>query len=599
MNGLDSTAQKLLQKDPNNPNSPKKSEGGARPGLGLSKSTMSSNKPSLRETMLAKKKEVMASRNMPARPGSAMSHFSPVRTVSNSSTLSANSSGTAGRQRTEPTLAVGTSGLSVAPVRPTKRRPELQARPATAGPYSVRTHDGPSMEQQSPPDKVRSKAVTPKPLAGSPKRTAQRTRPGHTATASESSLPTPSRTLATAKSAPSPRGSPAKPKPTAARAADPASSPRVREDPAGAPPPQPALARSRTSPPKDATPHRLAENIPPASDTPRSLKVYEDPFTDDQTTPRPVFTAPVLEDKPVNEDAAQLQRPAAGADGEAGADPGASPVHLLSPEKARQNGRLLDSGIARVKAKSLDVHGFRKLQGILRDSRTPLPDDKFDALLQGLYGFLESPLTNLAPEKVPDVKAQILATIKLMLRRDRKSFQPHVSRGLESLLQARACYDARTHIVAGLELLADDLIELGDASEMALVLARMLQRDAYSKGDTATAATTTTTTSPSTSTTTTGGRCLSMGLHILKDLVEARPAFIPSDSELAMLCGLAERCVDSPESGVRMDAVHFCVSLHARVGDARFWDAMKSLKDDPKSVITYYIARRQRDTGKT
>ena len=43
-----------------------------------------------------------------------------------------------------------------------------------------------------------------------------------------------------------------------------------------------------------------------------------------------------------------------------------------------------------------------------------------------------TPLTNLAPEKVPDVKAQILATIKLMLK------------------GARACYDARTYIVAPL-----------------------------------------------------------------------------------------------------------------------------------------------------
>ncbi len=69
MDGLDSTAQKLLRNDSNNPaSSPKRTEASARPGLGLSKSTMGSSKPSLRETMLAQKR-ALASKNLPARPG--------------------------------------------------------------------------------------------------------------------------------------------------------------------------------------------------------------------------------------------------------------------------------------------------------------------------------------------------------------------------------------------------------------------------------------------------------------------------------------------------------------------------------------------------
>ncbi len=46
-----------------------------------------------------------------------------------------------------------------------------------------------------------------------------------------------------------------------------------------------------------------------------------------------------------------------------------------------------------------------------------------------------------------------------------------------------------------------------------------------------------------------------------------------------------------------MDAVQLCVALHARVGDARFWEYLKGVKDDPKSVITYYIVKRQREEG--
>jgi CLIP-associating protein 1/2 len=391
------------------------------------------------------------------------------------------------------------------------------------------------------------------------------------------------------KAAASPRTSPAKAKP-APRAPDSNSPSKAHEELTLV---VPGIPTAKTSPPVVETPPKLlVENIPPGDEaSPTSskfIKVYEDPFTEDQTTPRPVVTAPVLEDKPVNEDAANLRRSSE-------AENDVARVTLFSPEKAKQNSRLLDSGIARIKAKTLDVHSFRRLQDIIRNDKATFTDDKFDALLLGLFEFLKSPLSNLAPEKVSDTKAQekvsdtksqiekvsdtkaqILQTIRLLRKKTPERFQPHVSRSLECLLVARSAYEARTHIVSGLEILADELITLGDASEIALVLTKMLQGvDTDAKGC----------------------RILSMGLHVLKEVVDKRPAFQPTDSELGMLGGLAERCLESTESAVRMDAVQLCVSLHARVGDARFWDIMRGVKDDPKSLITYYIVKRQRETG--
>jgi CLIP-associating protein 1/2 len=570
MDGLDTTAQKLLQNDANNPNSPKKSAGPVRPGLGLSKSTMGS-KPSLRETMMAQKK-AMTSKNLPARPGSAMSHFSPVKTTSTASS----SATPAVRQRPESTIAGAPGGLSVAPMRPTKRRPELAARPATAGPYSVRGLDQPSTEQSSPPAAVRTKsAVTPRTLGASPKRTtAQRPRSGlgHAATASESSIHSPTR-LMSSKSAPvpSPRNSPVK-----AKAAAPApviSSPtRANEDLTMVVPTVANLRAAATL--KQATPPKPTVREAPASPlTPtRPLKVYEDPMSNGQTTPKPSFTGPVLEDKPINEDAGNLVRTE---DEDESARNAA-----LSPDKARQNSRLLDSGISKIKQTSLDVHGFRKLQGIIRDSKATFTDAKFEELLIGLFEFLESAAPQVPPEKVQDVKAQVLATIKLLLKKMRDNFQPHVSRGLESMLRSRAAYDGRTtHMVSGLELLADELAGLGDPSELTVVLTRLLAE--------------------TTSDDAVGARSLSIGMHVLKEMVDVQTTFEPNDAELASLAGLASRCLESTESGVRMDAVQLCVALHARVGDQRFWDAMKGAKDDPKSLITYYIVKRQRESQGT
>lgn len=563
MNDLETTAQKLLIKDPNNPNSPKKTEV-ARPGLGLSKSTLGPSKPSLREAMMAQRKAAMATKNLPARPGSAMSHFSPVKTTSNTTKSSTT------RSRPEPTSS-NTGGMSGAPMRPTRRRPEMAARPATAGPYSVR--DLPGVEAESP-ESVRTKTVTPKPKETTPRRVAQRQRPGHVPHTSESSLPSPG--ARSTKSVASPRVSPAKLKQSQS-ANLPSSSPsRANEDLTLVVPNLASLAlasppRETQSPPPPALPALPAQVMLPESTpgTPStSMKVYEDPFTDEQATPKPTFTVPVLEDKPVNEDAANL----AIANGQ-----GLSVIDAENPEKAQQNQRLLASGISRVKAKTLDVHGFRKLQSLLRDGKGIFTDDKFEALLIGLFQYLEDPLPSVAPEKAQDVKAQILATIKLLLKKERDNFQPHVSKGLESLLETRAAYDTRAHIVSGLELLADELVTIGDGSEIVMVLTKRLEScdDAAAEDS----------------------RILSTGLHVLRALLDKRTTFIPTDSELNHLANLARRCLDSSDSGVRHDAVQLCVALHARIGEGPFWDALKDVKTDPKNLITYYIARRQRELG--
>ncbi|KAJ8126102.1 hypothetical protein O1611_g7536 [Lasiodiplodia mahajangana] len=585
MDGLDSTAQKLLQKDPNNPNSPKKTEPAPRPGLGLSKSTMGSSKPSLRETMMAQKR-ALATRNLPARPGSAMATISPVRT--GPATSGASSTQPATRTRPESSMK-SHGGMSVAPMRPTRRRPEIAARPATAGPYSVRTHDGPSAERSSP-ESIKSKAITPKTISGSPRRTAPRTRPGHASTASESSASalTPSK-APISKAVASPRPSPAKAKTTLGHpSSSPSrdenltfvtmppieglkeslqpSSPRIVISPEDTIPqatqiPSPEVVlpppADHAPPPQSPKQENIMRPSTPEATPSKPLQVYEDPFVEDQTMAQPQSNKPAerpaLEDIPVNEDVAKLSQVLTEIHNTA-------PPH--SPEKSRQNSRLLDSGITRVKGQTLDVHGFRKLQSLIRENKLPLSDDKFNALLVGLFEYLESPLDGLAVQKVQDVKAQVLATIKLLLKMHSDSFQPHISRGLEALLQ----------------LLADELVHIGDAAEITVTMTRSLgQMDL----DTA------------------GYRGMSMGLHILKELIESHSSFIPTEREVAGLTGLASRCLESKESGVRMDAVQLCVALHARLGDTKFWESMKTVRDDPKSLITYYVVKRQRETKST
>jgi CLIP-associating protein 1/2 len=586
MANLDSTQQRLLENAPDNPNSPKKPETATvRPGLGFSKSISGPPKPSLRETMLAQKKAALANKNLPARPGSAMSSFSPVRSVSTSASSSSMSEAPVRSRPESSTVAHG--GLSVAPVRPTRfrpaPRPELVARPATAGPYSVRRpgHAPSSSDSNASPTSLRAaKTRTPSTSTTSPpKRVPTRPNTSHSnhTSHSHSSHTSPAKSVggrAPSRAAQSPRSSPPKSKLklVASKTMDssPAQESRDAREDENFSMVVPMLTNIK-EPAISGRPQQVESSDEEGKVTPvKPLQVYEDPFssTDDHTTPRPHVTAPVLEEVPVNDDVSNIMRN--------GVTEESIKLPAMTPERLKQNSRLLDSGITKIKAKSLDVHGFRKLQGLIRDNKVTWSDDKFDVLLLGLFEYLESTLTNLATEKALDVKAQILATIKLLFKKERRSFRPHIARGLDSILLTRSSYDSRTHIVSGLELLADEMVTLAEPTKTLEAIIARLQTEKM---------------------TTEGCRTLSMGLHVLRELLEIKPEFAPTDEDVITLCKLTSRCIDSSESGVRLDAVQLCVAIHTRVGEDRFWGPMGGIKDDSKSLITYYIVKRQREVA--
>lgn len=602
---LDVVQQNKLQQDAANPNTPKKAEAASvRPGMGFSKSTNAPPKPSLRETMLAQKKAAMAAKNvpnLPARPGSAMSSLaSPARTVASGSATNGPSRtgksehGTLrSRPDTSSSLAsVSHGGLSVAPMRPTKARarPEI-TRPATAGPYSVRrpVHGSESTTTSPSTTRIKPATSTANTSNGSPKRMVQRPKTSQSTHSANSSVshPSPSRTTAT-ETAQSPGR-------TGRSMASKLPRSPGRSASAKAPVHRSSLSRSKTTEPLSnyeeltmvipampslkgtsamTVPQRSGdakkEETSAVSTPTKPLKVYEDPSNGaDDSNPRPLFVPPVLGEVPVNEDALHLIK-----NGVSTVEPMRSPV--VPHENSKQTSRLLDSGITRIQAKSLDVHLFRKLQGLLKDKQSVLDNARFEALLLGLFDYLEAPLANLSPEKVQDIKAQILVTINLMLKKDSEAFRPHVARGLQSLLITRSCYDARAHIVNGLLVLSEELVALSNPKQTTDSLIQLLQKEEM---------------------TLEGCRTLSMGLHVLKALLTAIADFTPSDSEIDSMGKLTTRCLDSSESGVRQDAVQLCVALHSRIGEQKFWEAMSGVKADPRSLITYYIVKKARESA--
>merc|ERR1711964_713782 len=82
---------------------------------------------------------------------------------------------------------------------------------------------------------------------------------------------------------------------------------------------------------------------------------------------------------------------------------------------------------------------------------------------------------------------------------------------------------------SGLELLADELVTLSNPQQTSETITTHLQNKEM---------------------TLEGWRTLSMGLHVLKELLEVKKDFAPNDVEVEEMCKLAARCLESSESGV-------------------------------------------------
>lgn len=211
------------------------------------------------------------------------------------------------------------------------------------------------------------------------------------------------------------------------------------------------------------------------------LRVYEDPSGEGLDTTichpstRPSAKFNVLEELPINEPAA-YQHPHIGP--LLAEETDKSGYHKDWKEQVKVEGRsigdkndnpylmrrILASGITRLRAGTLDVHGFRRLQGLIRDRGDIWEEGvKFDELLELLLETLESPNRNdsIAPNaRAQDqLKAQVLMTIRLLLRKDVKYFSKHYPRALTALISARTHHVSTSHIVSGLEEVSEMIVE--------------------------------------------------------------------------------------------------------------------------------------------
>lgn len=338
------------------------------------------------------------------------------------------------------------------------------------------------------------------------------------------------------------------------------------------------------------------------------LKVYEDPIgvdTEISTAPQVTSRATVLEELPINEPpicqprlspnfpllAEERETPhyhRKWINVEAVASRDSDSEKIDNPFLMR---RILESGIVRVKAGTLDVHGFRKLQALIRGNEDIWEDGvKFDELLLPLLENIESPndLRSNGVGKGQDLKTQVLMTIRLLQQHQPKYFSAYYPRALCAITLARKHHNSTSHIVCGLEETSETIVSQCDPLPSLDAVLDLLETEPREESDT-----------------------ISMGLYVLAGLlhrvsslssskIDATCKLSTSTQQNLRLGNVAAGCLRNTNPDVRRAVVEFVLELYDIVGDkGEFWNLIGGLGEDHRSLITYYLARREKAYGRS
>lgn len=325
----------------------------------------------------------------------------------------------------------------------------------------------------------------------------------------------------------------------------------------------------------------------------QSLKVYEDPEVDRdgfKNQPSPADHTPrALEELPVNEPLNQHRLLA-----EESRNPAYHQKWLsLEAEQRRRISvsenvdnpllaqRILASGIVRIRARQLDAHGFRKLQGLIRTAGDSIWEEgyRFDELLTSLLDNLEAPNedTNSRSSRQQDLRTQVLVTVRLLLKHQPGLFSASHPRAICAILAARRYHQSTSHIVCGLEETAESIVELCDPLPCIDSVLDYLVVERADNGDADT---------------------ISMCLYVLAGLLhrcqESKQRIPLSEEQERRLGRVGSGCLADTDPDIRRAVVEFVLELHDAVPqEDTFWRLVAGARDDHRSLITYYLVRKR------
>ncbi|PYH98537.1 hypothetical protein BO71DRAFT_416180 [Aspergillus ellipticus CBS 707.79] len=271
------------------------------------------------------------------------------------------------------------------------------------------------------------------------------------------------------------------------------------------------------------------------------------------------------------------------------------PRRCLSPRSkdSTKGPAMLEKGIQRIRSKSMDILGYRKIQGLIEYHDSSLEDSEHlrEELLAALLDELVStpdetcqstshsldqgqPTSRSLGKCQPtsrslDLKTQVLQTVRFMLGRTDARHAPRV---LLAILQASHFYEPSAHIFTEISATAEYIItcDLSEGVVEAVVGFLSGSEDG-------------------------GHRATQMGLNILTQAL--REIFLRqyclSERLMASIGALAARYLTASEPDTRRQVTQMCVPLHALAGsEDRFWGLVGWPGENTRNLLTYYIARQ-------
>ena len=329
-----------------------------------------------------------------------------------------------------------------------------------------------------------------------------------------------------------------------------------------------------------------------------NLDVHEDPSAVEEESHEdrePHET--VLRERPINEQV--LQPPFHADNREHPATHAEEDIRIISPSKkgiamtidgvnqdraeVMKNRRILSSGIERLRAKTLDAHGFRRLQDLVR---IPAHDSasQISELLVVLVAYLEARPESLKvnPTKANSLKSQALTTLRgvVTLHKGSIDVRQYFSHAICATLIARQMIDNAPHFATDLERTANEVVknaqyQLVDCLDSVLDLVSRASASGAEEQY----------------------RMATMALSVLGKLqVALRHRSIDLNSVQKQQLGkLIVRFLDDRDPDVRRADTELCLEMFGHFGEDRkeeFWSLLKGARETQLNLVAYYLARR-------
>ena len=318
--------------------------------------------------------------------------------------------------------------------------------------------------------------------------------------------------------------------------------------------------------------------------SPEEVQIYQDPVTDDEPTSGTYEQREVLVELPINENM-RLTSPTRS--NEFPNSPAESPQHVSdtrSPNPTNlqdrsdvlRNRKLLTSGIERIRAKNLDVHGFRRMQELAK-SKLDIWDGgrKYDELMSALLEYLQTLDQSQPASKVTGLKVQALGLVRALLTVHRKSAVTWHAQTLVAVLVCQQGVDPSSHLLVDVQRTAEEIIQHAMPEACIDAILDFLPppgEDAITPRSTA------------------------MALAVLRRLVatsKERNADL-QPSRRSRLAQAAASYLNDSEPEVRKADIDLASELFDIFGPSKadFWVEFKGVDEGRLGLLTYYIAKR-------